>query len=183
MVEIKEGATLDAELGSELQFERPLHVQGKMDVRGTLEIQNDVKVGHEEEVDTDVVEAQAGTPSKGTVTLSGAGAVLSGVGRMVAKSIDCRGCTIKPGNSPGTFRMEGDVALDSESVVQFEIMDTATDQYDVLEVSGRMTLGGTMNLDAGDNCLVPVTVIKTQNQIDGEFDTFNNGATTGGSGF
>ena len=182
MVEIKEGATLDAELGSELQFERPLHVEGKMDVRGTLEIQNDVKVGHEEDVDTGAVEAQAGTPSKGTVTLNGAGAVLSGVGRMVAKSIDCRGCTIKPGNSPGTFRMEGDVALDSESVVQFEIMDTATDQYDVLEVSGTMKLGGTMNLDAGDNCLVPVTVIKTQNKINGEFDTFNNGATTGATG-
>jgi hypothetical protein len=188
MFEVEEGATMTTEAESTVEVERLVRCDGDVLVRGKMTVQKDDAASTpEEEEEVEVVgvvavESDEVVAPKGTFKLAD-GAELAGVGTVQAKTIEVTsGSFLRPGNSPGTMTMDGDVVLDSESHVQFEIMDTVEDQYDLLRVSGKMLLGGTMNVEAGDSCLMPVAVITTQEGLESEFDHFNTGETEGASG-
>jgi hypothetical protein len=53
---------------------------------------------------------------------------------------------ISPGNSPGTFTINGDYTSTSASTHTFEVAGTAANQYDILKVSGTAYLNGTLNV-------------------------------------
>jgi hypothetical protein len=73
-----------------------------------------------------------------------------------------------------------DVELDAESVVNVEIVNS--DNYDLLHVSGKILLGGQLNVNEGDSCLQPVKIFKSEEGIESEFSSINGAAAdTSGS--
>ena len=187
MLEVAEGAVVKTEAESRVEVERVVRCDGDFLVSGTIIVQkDDAKMVEEDETEeTNMMVVEENTVEekpKGMFKLAD-GAELGGVGTMRAKTIEVTtGSVLRPGNSPGTMHMDGDVILDSLSHVQFEIIDTTEDQYDLLHVSGKMLLGGTMNVEAGESCLMPVAVITTQEGLESDFDDFNGGSTVGAAG-
>lgn len=56
------------------------------------------------------------------------------------------GSTLAPGNSPGTYTVNGDYTASAAAVHNFEVAGTTAGAYDVLNVSGTATLNGTLNV-------------------------------------
>ncbi|MCC7484918.1 MAG: hypothetical protein IT529_07980, partial [Burkholderiales bacterium] len=79
-----------------------------------------------------------------TATLSGSGTVSVGAGNTLTNQ-----GTIRAGNSPGTLNIGGSLALTSSSVTHIELQAPGTGagtDYDVIDVSGAVTLGGALNV-------------------------------------
>lgn len=76
--------------------------------------------------------------------LVGANGILKGTGTIIGDVVVTDGGTINPGHSPGTLNIVGDLTLLSDGVLTIEIAD-ATD-FDQINVSGLLTLGGTLNI-------------------------------------
>jgi len=184
---IEEGATLETEVESKMEFERDVRFDGNAKISGEMKFLKDDhgKVVEEEdatEAETTTTTTPTKTEAKGEVEFE-VGSIVKGVGRVSAKIIKFTGNSVlRPGHSPGTFEMDCDVILDSGSQVQFEIITIEPDQYDLLQINGKMKLGGTMNVDSGSTCLEPVSVITTQEGLENDFDEFERGATVGASG-
>ena len=56
---------------------------------------------------------------------------------------------ISPGFSPGLLEINGDLTLDSQSVLEMEIYGNMTGEYDRINVTGNLTLGGTLAVVIG----------------------------------
>ncbi len=66
------------------------------------------------------------------------GGKVAGKGKVAAPSVKAqKGSKIAPGNSPGLMTIEGDLIMESEAVLEYEI--TAT-EHDVLEVQGTVSI-------------------------------------------
>jgi fibronectin-binding autotransporter adhesin len=75
-----------------------------------------------------------------TQTLSGAGQI-----NATGKTLAVNG-TLAPGSSAGTIDVTGAVTLGLNSVSNFEILGTSSGQFDLLDVTGTLTFGGSLNL-------------------------------------
>ncbi len=96
-----------------------------------------------------VIDVGVGTNFKvtgSTVTFTNAAnAVLQGTGTLIAPTSGINNLgVIRPGTSPGTLFVNGDITLGTTSVLEMEIAGTAAGQFDELNVSGNVTLGGTL---------------------------------------
>ena len=79
----------------------------------------------------------------GSVTISGG--TLDGNGKVIANVFNSG--NVAPGNSPGLLTITGDYAQTSSGVLDIEIGGTTPGtQYDVLDVNGIATLGGTLDV-------------------------------------
>ena len=87
---------------------------------------------------------------------------------------------IAPGFSPGTLNFAGDVTLAETSILEMEVFGSQPGQFDVLNVSGNLELGGSVEIDFGD--FVPQADDEIEflvvDNMTGEFDN----VTIGGSG-
>lgn len=100
---------------------------------------------------------------------TGAGA-LTGGGAFFAEG------DLKPGNSPGLLEIDGNFALGSLLVTEIELGGLERgSQYDAIDVTGTLTLGGTLNVvlfDPGGGLFAP--------QLDSMFDIFDANSIFGG---
>ena len=69
---------------------------------------------------------------------------LSGVGSINGNVTN--GGDFNPGNSPGTFTINGNLVLLSSSNLNMEIAGLNVGQYDIIDVNGDVTLDGNMNI-------------------------------------
>ncbi len=69
---------------------------------------------------------------------------LSGVGSI--NGTVTNGGDFNPGNSPGTFIINGNLVLLPSSNLNMEIAGLDAGQYDIIDVNGDITLGGKMNI-------------------------------------
>ncbi len=81
----------------------------------------------------------------------GAGGILSGHGIMT--TVTSQGCSWRPGNSPGTLTIAGDVSMDGDSSIEVEI--GSPDDYDRLAVGGAASFaqGAQVNVSFVDGYL------------------------------
>ncbi len=82
-----------------------------------------------------------GTLTATTLTLNGG--LLHGAGTLTADVVNTGG-TVSPGNSVGTLTIVGDYTQGAGGTLNIEIGGTAAGEYDVLAVSGDVTLDGTL---------------------------------------
>ena len=54
--------------------------------------------------------------------------------------------TLRPGASPGTLTIAGNLTLTPTSLLDIEIEGTGADQHDLIHVTGTAALGGTVNV-------------------------------------
>ncbi len=76
------------------------------------------------------------------------GAAMQGGGTLDAfnGSLDASG-TIKPGNSTGTLTVHGGVTMNAGNAVEIELDGTASGEFDVLNMTGAVALGGALNIE------------------------------------
>lgn len=93
--------------------------------------------------------------SSGTTTLNGGNVVgdvtlnggsLGGSGTITGNLVNIGG-NVAPGFSPGTLNIVGNMTLGAGSVTTLELGGTGAGQYDVINVTGLATLGGTLNIN------------------------------------
>ena len=75
-----------------------------------------------------------------TQTLSGAGQI-----NATGKTLEVEGI-LTPDSSAGSIDLAGDMELGLNSVSNFEILGTSSGQFDLLDVTGTLTFGGSLNL-------------------------------------
>ncbi len=126
------------------------------------------------------IHLDAGQPAPGQVIE--AGSTLSGSGDVIGNLVN-QG-TLSPGNSPGIVNVTGDTQLDDSGSLQIQIgglnpgpgSPNVDDGYDQLNVSGTVTLGGTLQIDLINNYIPNVGdsfTIMTYGSATGSFDTVN----------
>jgi Fibronectin type III domain len=81
--------------------------------------------------------------SAGSLSLSGG--TLDGTGTVIG-SVSNSGGTVAPGSSPGTLTVAGDYSQGAGGTLAVDVAGTAPGQFDVLHVSGDVTLDGTLAL-------------------------------------
>jgi T5SS/PEP-CTERM-associated repeat protein len=85
----------------------------------------------------------SGTTLEGDTLGLKSDSALQGTGTVIVNTRFTAEGQIKPGNSPGVLRIEGDVLLTDTSELVLELAGTAAGtQHDVLEVQGSLTLQG-----------------------------------------
>jgi hypothetical protein len=126
-------------------------------------------------VASDATFATGGAPLDNTGTIGGNGTI-----DMAGATLTNNG-NVSPGSSPGDLTILGDYTQTPSGVLTIEVAGTnpGTD-YDVLNVTGNATLGGTLNI-------VPITGyqpppqqnydVVTYNSHSGNFDSVNSGYT------
>lgn len=142
-----------------------LYVGGSWDSAGsgaatlTLTDNATLRVGQELIIgEDDILALSSGRGVVGTASLPAAtstllisnGGVLSGSGTVVG-DVQVVGGVVGPGFSPGTLRIDGNLTLDTASVLSIEI-DGAPGSalFDKLEVTGSVQLGGMVQFDFSD---------------------------------
>ena len=123
---------------------------------GTLSINNDLTTGG------------------GSVV--GLGGIITG-GGTVGGNLTNTSATVAPGNSPGTLTVEGDFSQASGGTLAIELAGTASGEFDVLEVLGSATLGGSLDIaelytPGGADAW---TILTAVGGITGSFDTITAG--------
>ncbi len=86
----------------------------------------------------------------------GSGGVLAGTGTVIGNLFN-NGGTIRPGHSPGTLSLVGDLFLGSLGVLDMEIGGPSAGMFDTLSVSGMGSLDGTLRLSFIDG-YVPTSI-------------------------
>ena len=81
--------------------------------------------------------------------LIGLNGTVNGNGGTLQGSVENRG-TLAPGESPGTINIVGDFIQTSDGKLIIEIAGIGAGQFDILEVSGKFTAGGTLQIDLLD---------------------------------
>ena len=88
----------------------------------------------------------------GGVTISGG--TLQGIGN-VDGDVTNTGGTVAPGNSPGTLTINGNFTQNGTGVYMEEIDGPAPGQFDLLQVAGTATLGGTLIIGSTNGYQAP----------------------------
>jgi T5SS/PEP-CTERM-associated repeat protein len=78
--------------------------------------------------------------------LVGQGGQLRGSGLVIGDVLIGSGGQLAPGNSPGLFSIDGNLTLEDGGLLLIEIAGGGPGQYDQVDVSGLITLGGTLEL-------------------------------------
>jgi hypothetical protein len=108
-----------------------------------------------------------------------AGGLLAGNGTVVGNLVVGAGggsddAILRPGLSPGEFKVEGNYQQTADGTLLVEIDGIATEEFDRLRVSGSVALGGTLQIDA--SALTTASdgttyEIITAGSLSGTFDT------------
>jgi hypothetical protein len=126
---------------------------------------------------------EAGAPQPGTFTQTAG--LLAGGGVIVGNVI-INGGVVSPGFSPGTLTVNGNYTQGSGGSLKEEIAGTGAGQFDVLNVTGTASLGGTLNISLL-NGFVPAPGSSfnflTAASISGTFATVNGLAINGSESF
>jgi filamentous hemagglutinin family protein len=123
-----------------------------------------------------IINASATLKANGAFDNSTTG-IISGKGTIEAATFDNNG-SISPGTSPGILNIVGDLNLGTTSVIDIEIegnIDT-TPEFDQINVTGNVDLGGTLNvtLPTGfDPIFSNFPIITSAGNIGGTFTTLN----------
>ena len=83
-------------------------------------------------------------------TLLGSGAITVSKVVLVGGSSSFSGGILKPGHSPGTLTINGDLEQDPGSTIKIEIAGTDPSQFDVLNVTGNASFNGDLLLSFQD---------------------------------
>jgi hypothetical protein len=83
-------------------------------------------------------------------TLLGAGTIAVNRVVMLGGNNSFAGGILKPGHSPGTLTIDGDLEQDSGSTIKIEIAGTQPGQFDVLNVTGNASFNGDLLLSFQD---------------------------------
>jgi fibronectin-binding autotransporter adhesin len=113
------------------------------------------------------------------VTVSN-GAELAGFGAIVGGVTNLG--IVSPGTSPGTLTIDGDYTQNPSGTLRIEVGGLDEGEHDLLAVTGRASLAGTLqiirlndfNLQVGDQ----VTFLTANDGVSGTFDTIENGFAT-----
>jgi T5SS/PEP-CTERM-associated repeat protein len=89
------------------------------------------------------------SPSDGSLKI-GQGGTLSGNGTIIGDTSILGGGTLAPGNSPGILTIDGDYEQLAGSTMAIEVAGTEPGQFDVLKVTGNVTLGGMLAIEFTD---------------------------------
>lgn len=91
-----------------------------------------------------------GTPNEfdniadGTLLVGGGGGLLKGTGTILGDVVVAAGGTVNAGHSAGTLNIVGDLTLENDGILTIEVSSATL--FDQINVSGLLTLGGTLNL-------------------------------------
>ncbi|WP_164738526.1 autotransporter domain-containing protein [Aquabacter cavernae] len=116
--------------------------------------------------------------ASGSSLAIGGGGTLAGTGTF-GGSVTVSDGTIAPGNSPGMLTIRGDLTLQSNAVLSFELGQAGTPGgalNDLLVVGGDLVLGGTLNVTQSTGGTYGVGVYRL---IDYTGDLTNNGLALG----
>jgi autotransporter-associated beta strand protein/T5SS/PEP-CTERM-associated repeat protein len=92
-----------------------------------------------------IVGASVPAGTAGTVLVT-SGGTLEGTGNIIGNLVNDGG-TVKPGHSPGTLNIQGNYTQGSTGTLRMELEGVNPGQFDVLNVSGKVTLAGYLELD------------------------------------
>ena len=85
---------------------------------------------------------------------------------------------VSPGDSPGTLHVSGDYTQNSNGTLRIEVAATTPGQFDVLQVGGHASLGGTLQLIRLGNFQLQVgdklTFLTARRGVSGSFSTLEN---------
>ena len=104
----------------------------------TLELFGVTNTGTINVADTNTLRLFSGLTNEGVLT--GKGTIDVGEGTLINRG------TIRPGASPGTLTIVGNLDLTPTSVLDIELASTAPGLFDVLNVSGNVNLAGILNV-------------------------------------
>jgi hypothetical protein len=153
VVNLLADSTINVASGSTLSFNNALELMGNTLIKigdGTMAINNKL------------------TTAGGTVDVQQG--MISGNGS-IAGDVD-NGGTISPGNSPGVLVIEGDLRQGEGGSILIELSGTAAgSQYDILQVDGRLSADGTLEVSLLDGF---------QPSLSDTFDILDFGSLSGG---
>jgi autotransporter-associated beta strand protein len=98
------------------------------------------------------------------------GGTLRGAGTVNGITANTGGAVSPGWTNPGILESAGDVALNAGSTLNIRLNGTAESNYDHLEVTGSLTLGGTLNISAAPGFVPPVGSVFTLIDNDGSDD-------------
>ncbi len=106
------------------------------------------------------------------------GSLLQGTGTITSASIDIAG-RLAPGNSAGSLNLDGDVTLAPTALFDIEVGGVlAGTEYDELNVTGALVLGGVFSLSLIDGFIpdsADIFQIGAASSISGSFSNINSG--------
>ena len=124
-----------------------------------------------------VVELDNGNLAGGTIEVHGGGQ-LSGngfvLGNLVLGSNDPETATLSPGFSVGQLTVQGNYQQLENGTMSIELVGTTSGQFDKVNISGQMELGGTLVFDAsalGPGAAGETVEILTAASLNGRFDS------------
>lgn len=136
---------------------------------------------------TIVVADGATLSASGGAFTANAGSTFTGSGTLsVGGSVNLSSSTIAPGDTTGTLSIvgtPGDVLLGGASVLNSQLGGAAAGQFDVLSVSGAITLDGTLNLTLVNGFVPQVGqtfAVVTAGSLSGTFATITGTDLGGG---
>jgi hypothetical protein len=129
-----------------------VHLQGNLtNADGTIQINDSATFGPgtatlSQTGGTTTVTSGANLDVSGSAgPMSLAGGTLNGMGK-VTGSVSNGGGTVAPGTSPGTLTITGNYSQGAGGTLDLDVTGTSAGQFDVLNVSGNVMLGGTLAL-------------------------------------
>ncbi len=170
----------------------PSHVPTLTVRIGTLQVAHTLNIGTPDDasrrghllLDDGVVEVADSVTCNPGCLVSG-----NGLLRIGSTEIDLRGDVLthgdfSPGNSPGTIRIEGDFAQGSAGRLILQAAGLAAGAFDLLEITGKATLGGTLDIHFLDGFLPKqgdvIPFLSVDGKIAGAFDAVTvNGVAPG----
>ncbi|MBX3435777.1 MAG: hypothetical protein KF847_20860 [Pirellulales bacterium] len=118
-------------------------------------------------------------PQRSTAVFFGA---LSGAGGYVGGGDLYAFGDLRPGASPGSVTMGGNLFLGATATTQIELEGLSVGQFDQLVVTGDLTLGGTLSVESAPNLLAPgqhYLIADVAGQRSGQFNGLGEGALVG----
>jgi autotransporter-associated beta strand protein len=130
---------------------------------------------------------------RGTTTVNGGSLIVDGSIASVETVVNANGLLggkgfvggnvvssgiVSPGDSPGTLHVSGDYTQNSNGTLRIEVAGTSPGQFDVLQVGGHASLGGTLQLIRLGNFQLQVgdklTFLTAGRGVSGTFSTLEN---------
>ena len=165
--------------GSTITVQNPMSLtqdfvnQGTIDIQGSAILSVAAGKTYTQQAGgvTKLSQAGAHLTVPGGVTLTGG--TLQGIGSVDA-DVTNTGGTVAPGNSPGTLTINGNFVQNGTGVYREEIDGSAPGQFDLLQVIGTATLGGTLIIGSTNGYQAPdAQLLQIINAAGGVFGTWD----------
>lgn len=137
---VHRGATLTASGGGQVQAQAAAGINGTVNVMGGMMLVGPISAGDGLVGEVTVL---PGGRLGGAGTIQGRLRVKGGVDGFTGR---VTGGRVKPGNSPGTLNVEGDLIVEDNTVLELEIGGLATEDHDVIHATGAVEIAGNVLL-------------------------------------